>query len=298
MPPKPAEDTTLKAHWIKAETTMLIDDLIAKKSMHQSGNGWKPSVWAGIIMLVGAANPNASPKKDQTKYISKINYAHSTSTPAALKEKFEVYLFVKKYSEIGWDDEDHHATVTEEVIKTFLEHTTSAAESTLIHIPSLSVLCDEMVNKATGEHVVHLGNPAKKKHKSKKASDPSTTSTLTVTPNPTTMAPNSTTTTTMTAAAAGNNDTKRENEIIEIDGVEDSTGVGGKDNSCFDDELILSPHTKASRKHAHVINEDEDDDNGRSHKQKKSDSSSHSGITHCNAEAGTQITRSVDAETS
>jgi hypothetical protein len=44
MPPKPAEDTTPKAHWIEAETTALIDGLIAKKSTHQSGNGWKPSV--------------------------------------------------------------------------------------------------------------------------------------------------------------------------------------------------------------------------------------------------------------
>ncbi|KAJ7356397.1 hypothetical protein DFH08DRAFT_802444 [Mycena albidolilacea] len=121
MPPKPAEDTTPKAHWIEAETTALIDGLIAKKSTHQSGNGWKPSVWAGVIALVAAANPDASPKKDQTKCISKINYACSPSTPPALKEKFEAYLFVKKYSGIGWDDEDHHATATEEVIKTFLE---------------------------------------------------------------------------------------------------------------------------------------------------------------------------------
>jgi hypothetical protein len=50
---------------------------------------------------------------------------HSSSrlklTISQLKEKFEAYLFVKKYSGIGWDDEDHHATATEEVIKTFLE---------------------------------------------------------------------------------------------------------------------------------------------------------------------------------
>ncbi|KAJ7348629.1 hypothetical protein DFH08DRAFT_808356 [Mycena albidolilacea] len=112
MPPNSAEDTTPKAHWIEDETIALIDSLIAKKSMHQSGNGWKPSVWAGVVVLVTAANPEASPKKDQTKCNSKINY---------LKETFEMYLFVKKYSGIGWDDEDHHATAMEEVIKPFLK---------------------------------------------------------------------------------------------------------------------------------------------------------------------------------
>ena len=42
------------------------------------------SGWPGVIALVAAANPNTSPKKDQTKCISKINYARSTSTPAAV----------------------------------------------------------------------------------------------------------------------------------------------------------------------------------------------------------------------
>jgi hypothetical protein len=84
MPPKSAEDTTPKAFWIEDECVALIDALIAKKSTHQSDNGWKPSVWPGVIALVAAANPNASPKKDQTKCISKINYARSTSTPAAV----------------------------------------------------------------------------------------------------------------------------------------------------------------------------------------------------------------------
>jgi hypothetical protein len=175
----------------------------------------------------------------------------------------------------------------------------------------LDELYSGMVNKATGKHIVHLGNPAKK-HKSKKASNPSTTSTSTTTPNPATTAPNSTTATTTTAAAAGNDDANKENEIMEIDGVEDSTGAGGKGNGCFDDELILvhsgqtftrpyhdtfsqSPHTKASRKRTHAISEDEDDNSGRSHRREKSDSSSHSGIARRNAEAGTQIAHSVDA---
>ncbi|KAJ7885685.1 hypothetical protein B0H14DRAFT_3431637 [Mycena olivaceomarginata] len=132
MPPKPAEDTTPKAHWIEEETIALIDSLIGKKSTHQSGNGWKPSVWAGVVALVAAANPDASPKKDQTKCNSKINY---------LKETFEMYLFVKKYSGIGWDNEDHHATATDEVIKPFLELSvaTAGASPQLLHVSAVSV---------------------------------------------------------------------------------------------------------------------------------------------------------------
>jgi hypothetical protein len=47
--------------------------------------------------------------------------SHLKLTISQLKEKFEVYLFVKKYSGIGWDNEDPHVTAMEEVIKTFLE---------------------------------------------------------------------------------------------------------------------------------------------------------------------------------
>ncbi|KAJ7821006.1 hypothetical protein B0H14DRAFT_3471855 [Mycena olivaceomarginata] len=289
MPPKPAEDTTPEGALDRGRNY--------PRSL-TSGNGWKPSVWAGVIALVAAANPDASPKKDQTKCISKINYACSPSTPPALKEKFEAYLFVKKYSGIGWDDEDHHATATEEVIKTFLEaHGTKYAKCFKTPCPyyiKLDELYDGMVNKATGEHVVHLGNP-KKKHKTKKTSDPSTSLTLTATPNPATAAPNSTTATTTTAAAAGNDDANKENEIMEIDGGEDSAGAGGKGKGRFDDELTLSPRTKASRKRARAISEDNDDDGARSHKREKSDSSSRSGTARRNTEAGTQIARSVDA---
>jgi hypothetical protein len=31
------------------------------------------------------------------------------------------YLFVKKYSGVGWDDEDNHATATVEFIETFIK---------------------------------------------------------------------------------------------------------------------------------------------------------------------------------
>ncbi|KAJ7798975.1 hypothetical protein B0H14DRAFT_2904603 [Mycena olivaceomarginata] len=112
-------------------------------------------------------------------------------------------------------------------MKTFLEaHGTKYARCFKTPCPyytKLDELYDGMINKATGEHVVHLGNP-KKKRKTKKTSDPSTASTSTATPNPATPAPNNTATT-ATAAAAGNDDTNKENEVMEIDGGEDSAGA-------------------------------------------------------------------------
>ncbi|KAJ7931946.1 hypothetical protein B0H13DRAFT_1857365 [Mycena leptocephala] len=62
-----------KAHWIDPECDVLLDGLIAKKSTHQSGNGFKPTVWAKIVKDVHAANPDARKKKDQMKCISKLN---------------------------------------------------------------------------------------------------------------------------------------------------------------------------------------------------------------------------------
>jgi hypothetical protein len=56
---------------------------------------------------------------------------------------------------------------------------------------------------------------------------------------------------------------------------------------------LQSPRAKASRKREHAISEDEDE-NTRSHKRDKSDSSSRSGTARRNAEAGTQIARSVN----
>ncbi|KAJ7713246.1 hypothetical protein B0H14DRAFT_2644921 [Mycena olivaceomarginata] len=249
MPPKPAEDTTPKAHWIEAETTALINGLIAKKS----------------------SSPVRSRRSSRPTYLS------------------------RSIAGIGWDDEDHHATATEEVIKTFLERTTSATVSIPIRISSLFVVfeLDRLLMPAILRKA-HGTKQPQEEAQNKKTSDPSTSLTSTTTPNPAMAAPNSTTATTTTAAAAGNDDANKENEIMEIDGGEDSAGAGGKGKGRFDDELTLcvsrqsfprpycntflqSPRTKASRKRARAISEDDDDDGARSHKREKSDSSSCSG---------------------
>ncbi|KAJ7805671.1 hypothetical protein B0H14DRAFT_3153309 [Mycena olivaceomarginata] len=112
MPPRKADGDDGKAIWLDPEVIALLDGLIDKKSRHQSGNGWKSTVWPGIVALVQAANPAADPKKDQVKCVSKINY---------LQKCLGQYLFVKKYSGVGWDDEQNHATATAEFIETFIK---------------------------------------------------------------------------------------------------------------------------------------------------------------------------------
>jgi hypothetical protein len=79
MPPRKADGDDGKAIWIDPEVVALLDGLIDKKTTHQSGNGWKPTIWPEIVALVQAANPAADPKKDQVKCISKINYVRSPS---------------------------------------------------------------------------------------------------------------------------------------------------------------------------------------------------------------------------
>jgi hypothetical protein len=51
----------------------LLNTLLEKKSSHQSGNGWKPSVWPDVVKAVQLVNPNAMPAKDQTKVMSKLD---------------------------------------------------------------------------------------------------------------------------------------------------------------------------------------------------------------------------------
>jgi hypothetical protein len=64
MPPRKADGDDGKAIWIDPEVVALLDGLIDKKTTHQSGNGWKPTIWPEIVALVQAANPAADPKKD------------------------------------------------------------------------------------------------------------------------------------------------------------------------------------------------------------------------------------------
>jgi hypothetical protein len=63
-----------KAVWIDPEVLAMLNKLIELKESHQSGNGWKSSVWTLVISAVQAANLTAESKKDQKKVKSKLDY--------------------------------------------------------------------------------------------------------------------------------------------------------------------------------------------------------------------------------
>ncbi|KAJ7809884.1 hypothetical protein B0H14DRAFT_2607694 [Mycena olivaceomarginata] len=128
----------------------------ARKSTHQSGSGWKPTVWPDVVKAVHAANLDANPLKDQTKLISKLE---------DLKKTFELYLFVEKFSGSRWDEDEKHASNTPEYIEDFLKvHSKKYVQCFKKACPfyqELNELYDGFRNRATGEHIVHFCKPCK-----------------------------------------------------------------------------------------------------------------------------------------
>ncbi|KAJ7352545.1 hypothetical protein DFH08DRAFT_991437 [Mycena albidolilacea] len=147
----PPEKTSKNAKWTDPEVIALLNTLLEKKSSHQSSNGWKPSVWPDVVKAVQLVNPNAIPAKDQTKVMSKLDN---------LKNILTLYLFVKKFSGTGWDEEEKHAVNTPEYIKDFLvTHGKDYAccfKKSCPFYSELNELYDGLKNRATGEHVVHF----------------------------------------------------------------------------------------------------------------------------------------------
>ncbi|KAJ7235953.1 hypothetical protein C8J57DRAFT_1530372 [Mycena rebaudengoi] len=230
-----------KAKWTTTEVDALFAELEEKKLMgHQSGNGWKPATWADVVKAVTAANPEANPTEDQVKIITKLNY---------LKDNFELYLYVAKFSGSGWDDKDKHATNTDEYITSFLA--------------------------AHGDHVVHLGRKRRTKKSSKE--------------NPETIDDP------MPEAGPSNNDADTNRAPLAPLNADDTGGTAAENNS-YDDELLETPtdkRTKGTGKRQRAVSEDSDngDRTKGSRKRQKSDPTS---IARRNAEAGTQLSRSVD----
>ncbi|KAJ7745176.1 hypothetical protein B0H14DRAFT_3167463 [Mycena olivaceomarginata] len=102
------------AKWTIPEVTAALSKLVERKSTHQSGNGWKSTVWPDVVKAVHAANPDANPPKDQTKLISKLE---------DLKKTFELYLFVEKFSGSGWDEDEKHASNTPSISRILSRYT-------------------------------------------------------------------------------------------------------------------------------------------------------------------------------
>ncbi|KAJ7789117.1 hypothetical protein B0H14DRAFT_3503405 [Mycena olivaceomarginata] len=258
MPPCKATGNNGKSIWIDPEVVAFLDGLIDKKTTHQSGNGWKPTVWPEIVALVQAANPTADPKKDQVK---------SSEKPGPVPFR----------QEVGWDDEENDATATAEFIETFIKANgpkyTKCFKKPCPFYTKLNEIFDGLVNKATGEHVVHLSGDkrklGKKSNALKKAPAPATAE---------------------TSVAALGDSSEKENNVVEVD--KGQGGSKGKGRAVFDDELSMSPREKVTRKRERAISDDDNTPQAQLHKHKKSDSSTRS-MAHRNAEASPQLTKSV-----
>ncbi|KAJ7743673.1 hypothetical protein B0H14DRAFT_3514846 [Mycena olivaceomarginata] len=234
MPPCKATGNNGKSIWIDPEVVAFLDGLIDKKTTHQSGNGWKPTVWPEIVSLVQAANPTADPKKDQVK---------SSEKPGPVPFR----------QEVGWDDEENDATATAEFIETFIKANgpkyTKCFKKPCPFYTKLNEIFDGLVNKATGEHVVHLSGDkrklGKKSNALKKAPAPATAE---------------------TSVAALGDSSEKENNVVEVD--KGQGGSKGKGRAVFDDELSMSPREKVTRKRERAISDDDNTPQGQLHKHK------------------------------
>ncbi|KAJ7232268.1 hypothetical protein C8J57DRAFT_1383955 [Mycena rebaudengoi] len=259
MPPKKGSDPG-KAKWIEEEVNAMLDALIDRKASHQSGNGWKPAVWADVVAAVQASNPEAKPTKDQVKVLTKLNY---------LKEAFELYVFVEKYSGSGWDPDEKHACATDEYIESFVKsHGSKYAKCFKKPCPfytQLDSLYSGGKNKANGEHVVHFKKSRTRKGKNTKE--------------------NSTSEQDDAANATASSSSKPITPPFVPE-------VGGGIPGPYDDELLLVSPPKASGRRQRA--ESDDDENENTQKPRKRQKSDPSATARRNAEAGSQLSHSVD----
>ncbi|KAJ7483038.1 hypothetical protein B0H11DRAFT_1914779 [Mycena galericulata] len=238
----------------------MLRGLSDKKDTHRSGNGWKPSVWPEIVNAVKALDPEAMPVKDQTRLVSKLNY---------------------KFSGTGWDKEKKHATNTPDFLAAHGKKYAQCFKKPCPFYSELDELYDGLKNRATGEHVVHFTKKRKSRGKPGKE-------------NPTAPNPTSAANPTLAVDSEGRPPTAPLNSIPN-----DADNPAGSQRGMYDDELSLSP-AKLSKKRTRSESHDDDADadaDDESDKGKcrrhKSDSSS-SSVARRNAEAGSQLARSVD----
>ncbi|KAJ7197849.1 hypothetical protein C8J57DRAFT_1737558 [Mycena rebaudengoi] len=282
-------DPKATVKWIPAEITAMLDELATLKAKYMSGNGFKPQVWAKVVPKVIAANPDKATQKDKAQCMSKLSY---------LKKIFVIYVFVRKYSGTGWNDEDKHATNTKDYIEEFTKtHGKDYARCFTTPCPywtQLDALYDGMVNKATGENVVHL--PAKKR-RSRKSKDTGTDTTPSAPPSTSRipLQPIASTSSDNRAgdASIGDNDDTVVNPDLGA-GPEAAFGDGGVGAGAFDDELGLAPSPKSKKRQR--ANTDDENDNGANDQRPnpKRQRSESGGKARRNAEAGTQISRALD----
>ncbi|KAJ6584533.1 hypothetical protein B0H19DRAFT_1058941 [Mycena capillaripes] len=116
------------AIWTDPENKALLEKLSERKDTHMSSNGFKPQVWTFVV------------KK--------------------LKKIYDLYVFVKKFSDNGWDEENKYFTNAPQHIEDFVKkHGPEYKHCFSIACPyqtELDALYSGSAHKATGENVVQL----------------------------------------------------------------------------------------------------------------------------------------------
>ncbi|KAJ7080904.1 hypothetical protein B0H15DRAFT_803831 [Mycena belliarum] len=248
------------AKWTDTEVRAMLTELEAKKHTHMSGNGFKPQVWATVVIKVNEASPEGTQKKDKGKCMNKLSY---------LKKIFDLYLYVQKTSGEGWDDEKKQATNTEEgitnFVKTYGDQYARCYKSSCPYYMELDTLYRGLINKATGDNVLHL-----QKRKKKRQAAPSSHSSNTL------RAP-------LEPLILANNPTN-----VPID-IQDSSAP--TEDGTYNDETDV---TVASKKRERAPTDDESENDSITRPSIKRQRSESGGSARRNAEAGTQISRALD----
>ncbi|KAJ7083724.1 hypothetical protein B0H15DRAFT_802758 [Mycena belliarum] len=264
------------AKWTDSNVLAMLAELEAKKHTHMSGNGFKPQVWATVVTKVNEASPDSTQKKDKGKCMNKLSY---------LKKIFDLYLYVQKTSGEGWDDEKKLATNTEEGITNFVkrygDQYACCYKSSCPYYTELDTLYRGLINKATGDNVLHL-----QKQKKKRQAAPSSRSSNTLRPP-------------LKPLILANNPTN-----VPID-LQDSSAP--TEDGTYNDEtdVVLIPwrhiyflidfrQTVASKKRERAPTDDKSENDSITRPSIKRQRSESGGSARCNAEAGTQISRALD----
>ncbi|KAJ7065834.1 hypothetical protein C8F01DRAFT_1366734 [Mycena amicta] len=112
MPPKDPAAKPPRATWDAEETKALLNTLYDKRNA-RSGNGWKEVAWTAALTSVNSLHPNDAEKQKNVKQCQ--------SRLKTVVDIFKQYIKVQGYSGHGWDDDEQHATATEEHIKDYCE---------------------------------------------------------------------------------------------------------------------------------------------------------------------------------
>ncbi|KAJ7193234.1 hypothetical protein GGX14DRAFT_405672 [Mycena pura] len=257
--------------WTKTQAEALLDALLDKKLTHQSGNGWKPSVWTDVISAVNAVDPAS--QKTSTQIQNKLKH---------LKGVYEDYQYVLGHTGTGWNDEAKHATNTAEYVEDFIrthgDQYKRCFAKPCPYYDKLDELYDGAKSRATGEHVLLLGK--KKKNLTSKTQASS-----------------------KAKATKASKKTSANKENLDSDSdilnggngaymagpvtAEEGEGDGMKDVAS-DDELTVSPPKK---KRARADSDDDDDAEKPTRRRSRFNSS---GSTQRNADAGFAMAKSIE----